>query len=309
MPCKVCVDLQMLSLDPSELKTAQLHQYLLHAVAPRPIAFASTVDKDGNPNLSPFSFFNVFSAKPPILIFSPARSGRTGATKNTFDNAKETGEVVINVVNHALVQQASLSSTEYPKGVNEFVKAGLTEIPSVKIKAPRVKESPVQMECKVRNIIELGQEGGAGNLVICEVVMMHIANEVLDPETQMIDQNKIDLVSRLGGDWYSRASGASLFKVAKPLLTMGMGIDQLPEHIRTSKILTGNQLAQLGNTEKMPSHDEVRAFRSSGAINEAFQDYGKNYEKLDAHLHHIAARLLDEGKVNEAWKVLLSDMI
>lgn len=299
----------MLSLDPKELKTAQVHQYLLHAVAPRPIAFASTVDKDGNPNLSPFSFFNVFSAKPPILIFSPARSGRTGATKNTLDNVLETREVVINVVNYAIVQQASLSSTEYPKGVNEFVKAGLTAIPSEKIKAPRVKESPVQIECKVNEVIELGKEGGAGNLVICEVLMIHIDESVLDPETKMIDQNKIDLVSRMGGDWYSRASGASLFKVAKPLLTIGMGVDQLPEHIRLSKVLTGNHLGQLGNTEHLPTDDEVRAFKNSGAINEAWQDYGKNHDKLDAHLHHIAARLLDEGKVTEAWKVLLSDLV
>lgn len=299
----------MLSLDPKDLKTAQLHQYLLYAVAPRPIAFASTIDKDGNPNLSPFSFFNVFSAKPPILIFSPARSGRTGATKNTFDNVKETREVVINVVNYALVQQTSLTSTEYPKGVNEFVKAGLTEIPSVKVKPSRVKESPVQIECKVNEIIELGQEGGAGNLVICEVLMMHIDESVLDPETQMIDQHKIDLVSRMGGDWYNRASGSSLFKVAKPLLTIGMGVDQLPEHVRLSKVLTGNHLGQLGNTEHLPSDEEVRAYKNSGAINEAWQDYGKNHEKLDIHLHHIAARLLDEGKVNEAWKVLLSDLI
>lgn len=299
----------MLSIDPKELKTAQVHQYLLHAVAPRPIAFASTVDKDGNPNLSPFSFFNVFSAKPPILVFSPARSGRTGATKNTLDNVKETREVVINVVNHALVQQASLSSTEYPKGVNEFVKAGLTGIPSERIKALRVKESPVQIECKVNEIIELGQEGGAGNLVICEVLLIHIDESILDPETKMIDQQKIDLVSRMGGDWYCRASGNALFKVAKPLLTMGMGVDSLPEHIRLSKVLTGNHLGQLGNTEHLPSDEEVRAYKNSGAINEAFQDYGKNYEKLDLHLHHIAARLLDEGRVNEAWKVLLSDLV
>lgn len=299
----------MLSLDPKELKTAQLHQYLLHAVAPRPIAFASTVDKDGNPNLSPFSFFNVFSAKPPILIFSPARSGRTGATKNTFDNVKETREVVINMVNYALVQQASLSSTEYPKGVNEFQKAGLTGIPSLKIKALRVKESPVQIECKVNEIIELGQEGGAGNLVICEVLMMHIDESILDPETQMIDQQKIDLVSRMGGDWYSRASGNSLFKVAKPLMTMGMGVDQLPENIRLSKVLTGNHLGLLGNTEQMPSEEEVRAYKNSGAISEAFQDYGMKHEKLDLHLHQLAASLLNEGKVTEAWKVLLSDLI
>jgi flavin reductase (DIM6/NTAB) family NADH-FMN oxidoreductase RutF len=287
----------MLSLDPTELKTAQLHQYLLHAIAPRPIAFASTVDANGNPNLSPFSFFNIFSAKPPVLIFSPARSGRTGATKNTFDNAKETGEVVINVVNYALVQQASLSSTEYPKGVNEFQKAGLTEIPSVKVKPPRVKESPVQFECKVRDIIELGTEGGSGNLVICEILMMHIDESVIDPQSQMIDQNKIDLVSRLGGDWYGRVSGAALFKVAKPLSTIGMGVDQLPESIRTSNVLTGNHLGQLGNTEHLPTDEEMATFRGSGEL--------ANLVRAGENNHQTAARLLNDGKVLEAWKVLL----
>lgn len=299
----------MLTLDPKELKTAQIHQYLLHAVAPRPIAFASTIDAEGNSNLSPFSFFNVFSANPPIVIFSPARSGRTGATKNTLDNVKEVPEVVINVVNHALVQQASLSSTEYPKGVNEFVKAGLTEIPSVKIRPSRVKESPVQLECIVREVIELGQQGGAGNLVIAEVVMIHVHDEVLDPDTKMIDQNKIDLVARLGGDWYCRASGASLFKVTKPLATIGIGVDGIPEAIRTSKVLTGNNLGQLGNVEKLPSSEEVRAYVSKGVISDAFELYGKNLDKFDAHLHHIAAGLLEQGKVNEAWMVLLSDQL
>jgi flavin reductase (DIM6/NTAB) family NADH-FMN oxidoreductase RutF len=298
----------MLSLDPKDLKVSLLHSYLLHAVAPRPIAFASTVDKDGNVNLSPFSFFNIFSANPPVLIFSPARSGRTGLTKNTLDNVKEVPEVVVNVVNYSLVHQVSLTSTEYPKGVNEFVKGGLTEIPSVKIKPPRVKESPVQLECKVINIIELGQSGGAGNLVICEIVMVHIDENVLDPQTQMIDQNKIDLVSRLGGDWYGRSSGDSLFKVPKPIGIIGMGVDGIPEHIRMSKVLTGNHLGQLGNAEKMPSNEEVQKYKTSGAILEAFQDYGKDLEKLDNHLHHIAAKLLDLGKVEEAWKVLLSDM-
>jgi flavin reductase (DIM6/NTAB) family NADH-FMN oxidoreductase RutF len=298
----------MLSLDPKGLKIPVLHQYLLHAVAPRPIAFASTVDKDGNPNLSPFSFFNVFSANPPVLIFSPARSGRTAKTKNTFDNVKEVPEVVINIVNYSLVHQVSLTSAEYEKGVNEFVKAGLTPIPSEKIKPFRVKESPVQLECKVMNIIELGQSGGAGNLVICEIIMLHIDENILDPETKMIDQQKIDLVARMGGDWYSRASGDSLFKIAKPLTTLGIGVDAIPASIRLSKVLTGNHLGMLGNVEKIPAEEEVQQYKTSGAILEAFQDYGKNHEKLDNHLHHIAAKLLDEGKVTEAWKVLLSDI-
>lgn len=292
----------MLSLDPKELKTAQLHAYLLHAVAPRPIAFASTVDKDGNANLSPFSFFNVFSANPPVVIFSPARSGRTGATKNTLDNVKEVPEVVINVVNYDLVQQASLSSTEYPKGVNEFVKAGLTEIPSEKVQPSRVKESPVQLECVVREIIELGQHGGAGNLVIAEVVMMHIVDEILDPETKMIDQQKIDLVARMGGDWYCRASRNALFKVAKPLTTIGIGVDALPEKIRRSKTLTGNHLGQLGNVEKFPSQEEIAEYLATGAVEDLKKARG------ESDLHVLAADLLNHGKVAEAWKVLLSEL-
>jgi flavin reductase (DIM6/NTAB) family NADH-FMN oxidoreductase RutF len=297
----------MPTFDPSELKIPQLHQYLLHAIAPRPIAFVSTVDAEGNPNLSPFSFFNIFSANPPVAIFSPARSGRTGATKNTFDNVKAVPECVINVVNYPLVQQASLSSTEYPKGVNEFTKAGLTEIAGVKVRVPRVKESPVQLECRVREVVELGQQGGAGNLVICEIILIHIHDDVLNPETGMIDQHKIDLVGRLGSDWYVRASGDALFSVAKPLTTLGIGIDRLPEHIRNSKVLTGNHLGQLGNVEQLPDAETVRHYRESGAINEAFELYGRNLQQLDEHLHHIAARLLDQGRVAEAWNVLLSD--
>lgn len=299
----------MRTVDPKALKTAQLHQYLLHAIAPRPIAFVSTVDAEGHPNLSPFSFFNVFSANPPIAIFSPARSGRTGNTKNTFDNVKVVPECVINVVNYALVQQASLASTEYAKGVNEFKKAGLTELPGVQVRVPRVKESPVQMECRVREIIELGQQGGAGNLVISEVVLLHIDESIIDPATDMIDQHKIDLVGRLGGDWYTRVSGESLFKVAKPISTLGIGIDQIPESIRFSPVLTGNHLGQLGNVENLPDAETIRRYKASGAINEAFEIYGHNLKQLDEHLHHIAARLLDEGRVEEAWKVLLSDQL
>ncbi len=292
----------MLSLDPKELKTAQIHQYLLHAVAPRPIAWASTIDAEGNANLAPFSFFNVFSANPPIAIFSPARSGRTGATKNTLDNVREVPEVVINIVNYDLVQQASLSSTEYPKGTNEFVKAGLTEIPSVKIRPSRVKESPVQLECIVREVIELGTQGGAGNLVIAEIVMIHIADDILDPETKMIDQNKIDLVARMGGDWYCRASGNAMFKVPKPLITIGIGVDGIPHAIRNSNTLTGNHLGMLGNVEKLPGKEEIEAFVKTGVITELQKARGDN------NLHVIAADLLNNGKVEEAWKVLLSEL-
>jgi flavin reductase (DIM6/NTAB) family NADH-FMN oxidoreductase RutF len=292
----------MLTLDPKELKIPQLHQYLLHAVAPRPIAFASTIDAQGNPNLSPFSFFNIFSANPPIAIFSPARSGRTGQTKNTFDNAKETRECVINVVNYDMVHQMSLTSTEYPKGINEFVKAGLTELPSIKVKAPRVAESPVQLECKVNDIIELGQNGGAGNLVICEIVLIHINENVLNPETQMIDQEKIDLVARLGGDWYLRASGDALFKIAKPLTSIGIGVDQIPPAIRNSTVLTGNHLGMLGNTEKLPTPEEILGFTQTAEYLALEKQFGQRLEDM----HHIAANLLQAGRVNDAWKVLLS---
>jgi flavin reductase (DIM6/NTAB) family NADH-FMN oxidoreductase RutF len=295
----------MLRIDPKETKTSILHSYLLHAVAPRPIAFASTVDKDGNPNLSPFSFFNVFSSNPPIAIFSPARSGRTGKTKNTLDNVKEVPEVVINVVNYDMVEQASLASTEYPKGVNEFVKAGFTPIASELIKPFRVKESPVQLECRVLDIIELGEQGGAGNLVVCEIALIHVSDDVLD-ENKNIDQHKIDLVARLGGNWYCRASGDSLFEVAKPLTTLGIGVDALPSHIRSSRILTGNNLGQLGNVEQLPTQEEVAGYSSSPAISEAFRDHGNDRQRLEDHLHRMAKKLLDEGDVNEAWKVLLS---
>ncbi len=295
----------MLTINPKEVSIPVLHSYLLGAVAPRPIAFASTIDKEGNPNLAPFSFFNVFSANPPIAVFSPARSGRTGQTKHTYDNIKEIPEVVINMVNYDMVQQTSLASTEYPKGVNEFSKAGFTPLESKMIKPFRVKESPAQLECKVKQVIELGENGGAGNLIICEIVLIHISEKVLDASKQ-IDPNKIDLVARLGGNWYSRTNGNALFQVTKPLMNLGIGIDQIPQYIRNSNVLTGNNLGQLGNIEKIPSAAEVAIFKNSGAINEAFDIFGKKGSKLEDHLHHLAKGLLENGKVEEAWKVLLS---
>lgn len=296
----------MLRIDPKEVKTAALHGYLLGAVAPRPIAFASTIDAQGNPNLAPFSFFNVFSANPPIAIFSPALSGRTGLTKHTYDNVKEVPEVVINVVNYDMVQQASLASTEYPKGVNEFEKAGFTPLKSELVKPFRVKESPAQLECKVKQVIELGTQGGAGNLIICEIVLMHISEDVLD-EHKQIDPRKIDLVARLGANWYSRTNAGALFEVTKPILNLGIGIDQLPEHIRKSAILTGNNLGQLGNVEKQPSKEDVLNYKNSQSIKDAATAAGKNYPASSQELHHIAKELLDAGKVEEAWKVLLSE--
>lgn len=276
----------MLTIDPKEVSMGKFHNYMLGAVGPRPIALASTIDKEGNANVSPFSFFNVFSANPPIAIFSPARSGRTNTNKDTFHNIKETMEVVINIVTYDLVQQVSLSSTAYPKGVDEFVKAGFNKLNSDLVKPFRVKESPVQFECKVLEIKEMGDSGGAGNLVICEIVKMHISEDVLDEEGG-IDQTKIDLVGRMGGSYYTRAHGASLFKVPKPIQSLGIGIDQLPESIRHSRILTGNDLGMLGNIEKLPK------------MNNEF----KTAEELEK-LHRKAQDYLCNGDLDKAWEVL-----
>jgi flavin reductase (DIM6/NTAB) family NADH-FMN oxidoreductase RutF len=294
----------MLTLDPAELETPILHSYLLSAVAPRPIAFASTIDEDGNPNLSPFSFFNVFSANPPIAIFSPARRVRNNTTKHTLENAKATKEVVINVVNYAIVQQMSLSSTEYGDGVNEFEKAGLTPVASDVVKPFRVKESPVQLECKVREVVELGNEGGAGNLVICEVLRVHVSEEVLD-DNGKIDTQKIDLVARMGGDWYCRAHGDALFEVAKPLRTLGVGVDQIPTDIRNSTILTGNDLGVLGNVEEIPDETDVNDYKLM-ELSDLFMEYQDDAVTLERKLHEMAQELLANGRVEDAWKTLLT---
>jgi len=285
----------MLTIDPKEISTAKLHGYLLSAVAPRPIALASTIDQEGNPNLSPFSFFNVFSANPPILIFSPARRVRNNTTKHTLDNVHQIKEVVINVVNYAIVHQMSLSSTEYAKGVNEFDKAGFTMIKSDKVKPFRVAESPVQFECKVNEIVSLGDQGGAGNLIICEVVKLHINEAVLD-KNQVIDQNKLDLVARAGGSYYSRAKNG-FFEIPKPLSTLGIGVDNIPLEIRNSTVLTGNDLGMLGNVENTPNSEDVNKF-----INENPKFITKDSIKK----HKFAKSFLDKGEVLSAWKVLLT---
>ncbi len=295
----------MLTINPKEEKTSRVHSILLHAVAPRPIAFASTMDKEGNANLSPFSFFNTFGSNPPILIFSPARRVRDNTIKHTLENAYDLKEVVINVVDYSMVQQASLSSVEYPKGVNEFVKAGFTPVESMMVKPFRVKESPVQFECKVNQVIETGHEGGAGNLVICEILLIHVNENILD-ENGVIDQHKIDLVARLGGDWYCRASGNSLFKVAKPNTKMGIGVDSIPADIRNSHILTGNNLGQLGNVEALPSMEEVEAFKETETYKTTIALHGGNKEKVNVELHLLAKNYLEEERVQDAWKVLLA---
>lgn len=289
----------MVSFTPKDLSTGVLHSYLLSAVAPRPIAFASTIDANGNPNLSPFSFFNVFSANPPILIFSPARRVRDNTTKHTLENVTAIKEAVINVVNYDMVHQASLASTEYPEGVNEFEKAGLTMLPSDIVKPFRVAESPVQMECKVNEIVHLGTEGGAGNLVICEVVKLHISEDVLNQD-QTIDQEALDLVARAGGSYYSRAK-KGFFEIPKPLKNMGIGVDNMPNHVKNSMILTGNNLGMLANVETLPNAEEVIKFMEN--ISERYPDIKKASHR---EKHKLARNYLSYGDVESAWKLLLS---
>lgn len=289
----------MYSIEPKDISTAKLHGLLLGAVAPRPIAFASTVNAEGEPNLSPFSYFNVFSSNPPVMIFSPNRRVRDNTSKHTLENAKVTEEVVINVVNYDIVQQASLSSTDYPEEVNEFIKAGLTMLPSDMVKPYRVAESPVQFECKVKEIIELGQEGGSGNLIICEVLKMHVDESVMDAEGR-IDQYKIDLVARAGGNFYSRARDG-FFEIPKPLATLGIGIDQIPDHIRKSKVLTGNDLAMLGNVEELPLEEEIETF-----VYDSVTVKGVLSSDDEDRIHKKAQDYLRENDVKSAWKILLA---
>lgn len=289
---------------PGDIKTGQLHGYLLGAVAPRPICFASTIDEDGNNNLSPFSFFNVFGSKPATLIFSPARRVRDNTTKHTLENARRTGEVVINIVNYNIVQQMNLASCEYPDGVDEFVKSGLTPIASDFVKPFRVKESPAQLECKVKQIIETGQEGGAGNLIICEVVCMHLDDNVLDTNG-IIDPDKIDLVARMGANYYCRASGNAVFEVAKPNMELGVGVDKLPEAIRNSHVLTGNDLGILGNCSAVPAKDSSFA---DDEVNKLIQANSADATALQVALHSYAHRLIADSDINKAWQVLLQNV-
>lgn len=294
----------MRSFNPSDLTVPVLHGLLLGTIGPRPIAFASTIDTDGNPNLSPFSFFNVFSANPPILIFSPARRGRDNTTKHTYENAKATKEVVINIVDYGMVQQMSLSSTEYAAGVNEFDKAGFTMLKSDVVAPFRVAESPAQFECKINDVIELGTEGGAGNLIICEVVKLHIREDLLSDNLK-VDQTKIDLVARMGGNWYTRAHGASMFEVEKPLTTLGIGVDQIPADIRNSRILSGNDLGILGNVEALPNETDVNEYRLT-ELSDKFVELEDEPIQLEQELHTLAKELIQSGKVHEAWMTLLS---
>jgi flavin reductase (DIM6/NTAB) family NADH-FMN oxidoreductase RutF len=275
-----------------------------HAVAPRPICFASTIDNAGNVNLSPFSYFNIVSQQPAICVFSPLRRMRDGSTKHTLENIKEVPEVVINIVNFSMVQQQSLASTEYEKGIDEFVKSGLTPVPSTMIRPPRVAESIVQLECRVRDIVSFGDNPGAGNMVLAEVVLMHVKDTVFD-EDGTVNQAKFDLVARLGANWYCRVSEANLFEVAKPLRNRGMGVDQLPKEIRLSSILTGNHLGQLGNVEQMPDELAVDALRQEEEFRDLLNAFIGDKASLQIHLHKKAAEFLDKGDTETAWKILL----
>ena len=293
----------VLSLDPKTISTSRLHAYMLAAVAPRPIAFASTIDKVGNVNLSPFSFFNCFGSNPPIMIFSPARRVRDNTTKHTLDNVRDVPEVVINIVNFPIVEQMSLASTEYEKGVNEFIKSGLTQTPSDKIRPPRVGEAPVAFECVVDQVIETGAEGGAGNLIIARIVQLHIKEEYLN-ENGELDTVKLDLVGRMGASWYCRASGEALFEIPKPLTTKGIGIDRLPASVRNSSILTGNNLGRLGNLEQLPSKEEVTDRSNDPVISGILKAHEMDRDACRDALHHFAKVLLEKGDTESALKTL-----
>ncbi|RMB63458.1 flavin reductase family protein [Dokdonia sinensis] len=289
----------MFTINPKELPIPQLFGHLTGAVGPRPIAFASTINAKGEVNLAPFSFFNVFGANPPILVYSPSRSGRDNATKDTLDNVLEVPECTVNIVNYAMVQQMSLASTAYEKGINEFIKSGLTEVASETVKPPRVGESPVQFECKVIEVKALGDQGGAGNLVICEILKIHIDKSIIDDNGQ-IDPLKIDQVARMGGNWYSRAK-EGLFEVPKPIAQTGIGVDQIPEHIRLSSVLTGNDLGMLGNVEALPSQESIRAF-----INDHEALRQMLIQDATGNRHKLAQQYLAKKNVDNAWKVLLA---
>ncbi len=285
-----------------DITTADAQNYLQHAIAPRPICFASTIDKNGNVNLSPFSFFNLFSTNPPIVIFSPARRLRNNTIKHTLENIIEVPEVAINIVTYDMVQQVSLSSCEYPKRTDEFIKSGFTKESSQLIKPPRVKESPVQLECKVIEVKSLGTEGGAGNLIIAEILIMHINESILN-EHQKIDQRKLDLVARMGGDWYARANGSNIFEVPKPNVQIGIGIDALPQTIRNSNVLSGNNLGQLANVYEIPTIDPAY---EDDQLKNIIQYYSIEPDSMITELHTYAQRLLNESKLYEAWQVLLT---
>ncbi|MFT4659798.1 MAG: flavin reductase (DIM6/NTAB) family NADH-FMN oxidoreductase RutF [Patiriisocius sp.] len=294
----------MLTFEPKELPIPKLHQYLLNSIAPRPIALASTLNDDGSDNLAPFSFFNLFSVNPPIAIFSPARRGRNNTTKHTYDNLKERPEVVINIVSYDMAQQCSLAGVDFAKGVSEFDKGGFTPVKSEMVGPSRVKESPVQLECKVIEIKELGTEGGAGNLIIAEIIKVHINENVLNDE-QMIDPDKINLVGRMGGANWCKASGDSVFQIHNPPTKIGIGIDSLPIEVRNSTILSGNDLGKLGQFTELPDETIINDYKLM-ELSEMFLEYEDDSITLEEHLHIRAKNMISEGNVREALMTVLT---
>ena len=292
----------MITIDPKALSVPEVHKYMLGTIAPRPIAFVSTVDREGNVNLSPYSFFNAFSTNPPTIVFSPSLRGRDGSKKHTLENILEHQEIVVNIVDYSMVQQMSLSSTEYDKGVNEFIKAGFTEQASLKVKPPRVAESPAQFECIVKDIIHLGTGGGAGNMVIAEVVQAHFQDHIFETDGR-INPHKLDAVGRLGDNWYCRVNGTSLFEVEKPLRTKGIGVDQIPEQIRLSEVLSGNDLGILGNVESLPNEVEIKQASKSIEVKRILSN--EKASEVKTALHKLAKKKLVENKTKEAWAILL----
>lgn len=290
-------------IDPYSLPVPELHAFLLGTIGPRPIAWASTIDKDGKVNLAPYSFFNVFGTKPPTLIFSPAIP-RGEQKKDTLLNAMETEEVVINIVSFDVVEQMSLSSTAYPKGTNEFEKAGLTQEPSELVKPPRVKEAIAAYECRVQQVIHLGEEQGAGNLIICEILLGHLKDEVLGDDGKP-DPFKTDLVARMGGDWYCRANGAALFEIPKPNRNLGIGVDQIPDVIRNSSVLSGNNLGRLGNIHKIPEKIAIEAFSMTDEIVALRERFSESTISFVNALHNLAQKYLENNQLEEAWLTLL----
>lgn len=294
----------MKTINPKEVSAVELHGYLLGTIVPRPIAFASTIDINGNVNLSPFSYFNIFGTNPATLIFSPARRIRGNTNKHTLENIKEVKEVVINMVNFDMVEQMSLASSEYDKGINEFLKAGFTPVPSLMVRPPRVKQSPASFECIVKDVIETGTEGGAGNLIICEIVLVHIDENILDQENK-VDPYKLDAVARMGGDYYCHVHKDSIFKIAKPTRFQGIGFDKLPEFILRSNVLTGNNLARLAGIEILPTPEEVKNFRATKIYKELEADRLNNMDGFSLTIHKIAKKYLETGDLQTAWLLLL----
>ncbi|MGB3850892.1 MAG: flavin reductase family protein [Tunicatimonas sp.] len=290
-------------IDPQQFTSSEFYQYMIEAVVPRPIAFASTVDSEGRVNLSPYSFFNAVSSNPPVLVFAPVNRNRDNTRKHTLDNVEACPEVVINVVNYAVAEQMSLTSTEYDRGVDEFVKAGLTALPSERVKPPRVAECPVAFECRVQQVVSLGTEGGAGHLVICEIVLAHVREEVLDEE-QRIDPHRLDAIGRMGGSLYCRASGDALFEIARPVREKGIGVDQLPPDIRQSEVLTGSNLAQLANVAQVPDATALQAYADEPRISRMWKLYSLTPESVPEKMHELAQDFLRQGEVMKAWAAL-----